>query len=242
MEKYKVRIILTLFSIILGVFIATQMKSNVEYYAPVTIKSIENLSSEITAIKTEIDDNDRIIKEKEEELDVLDNVARGDEDIIDILSGDLKYSKSISGHTRLEGPGLSIKMYDNPDSQIVGADVNDDVIHDLDILNILNDLKIAGAEAISINDQRVLSSSEIMCRGPVIRINGKSIATPFVIKAIGDPKLLMASVVAPDTNGDVLKNVYHIGFEPKTEDKITIPEYTGRFSFKYAKPMGEGDN
>ncbi len=65
----------------------------------------------------------------------------------------------------MEGPGISIKMYDNPDSQIVGLDINDDVIHDVDILNILNDLKIAGAEAISINGERVVSNSEIKCGG-----------------------------------------------------------------------------
>lgn len=241
MKQYKVKTILTVFSIIIGIFIATQMKSNVEYYAPVTIKSIENMSRDITIIKTEIDELNRVIKEKEDELIILENVAKGDENIIDILLGDLSYNKSMSGHSQIEGPGISIEMYDNPDSQIMGFAIDDDVIHDVDILNILNDLKVAGAEAISINDQRVLSSSEIMCGGPVIKINSKSIATPFVVKAIGDPKLLMASMIAPGTYGDVLKNVYYIGFEPKVEDKIIIPEYTGRFSFKYAKPKGEGD-
>lgn len=241
MKKYKTKIVLTIFSVILGIFLAVQMKANVASYAPVTIRSLENLSSEIATIKTEIEEFDRVIKEKEAEVMVLENVSQGDENIIDILSGDLKYNRSIAGHSKVEGPGISIKMYDNPENQIVGFDINDDVIHDVDILNILNDLKIAGAEAISINDQRVLSTSEIMCRGPVIRINGKSIATPFVIKAIGDPKLLMASVLAPGTYGDALKNVYYVGFEPKAEDKIIIPEYTGGFSFKYAKPKGEGD-
>lgn len=45
-------------------------------------------------------------------------------------------------------------MYDNPEDEIIGQDVNDDVIHDVDVLNILNDLRVAGAEAISINGER----------------------------------------------------------------------------------------
>lgn len=241
MKRYNPRIILTMSSVILGIIISTLMKANVEYYVPVTIKSLQNTQNEISVIKNEIAELNTVIEEKQKELETMENVSQGDQDIIDILAGDLKYNRSIAGNTQLEGPGISIRMQDNSDTQIVGFDIEDDVIHDVDILNILNDLKIAGAEAISINGERVISNSEIKCGGPIIRINGKSLATPFIIEAIGDPKLLMASVNAPGTYGDTLKNVYAIGFEMKVKDKIVIPAYTGRFSFKYAKPKGEGD-
>ena len=140
-EKYNPKIILTISSVIIGIIISTLMKANVEYYAPVTIKSIQNMQNEITMTKNEIVELNLVIEEKQKELEVLENISKGDENIIDILSGDLKFNKSQSGYTQLEGPGISIKMYDNPDSQIVGFDINDDVIHDVDILNILNDLK-----------------------------------------------------------------------------------------------------
>ena len=232
---------LAIFSIIIGIFIATQIRANVEAYVPVTIKSIENTKNEIDTLKREIDELSKVIEAKEEELEVLENIAKGDENIIDVLRNDLHSNKITSGYTKLEGPGITIKMFDNPSDEIVGFDINDDVIHNVDVLNIFNDLRIAGAEAISINGQRVMSTSEIKCHGPIIRINGRVIATPFIISAIGDPQLLMASVNAPDTYGDLLKNVYFIGFEPKIEDKVTIPEYKGDFTFNYAKPKGEGD-
>ncbi len=241
MRRHNPRIILTISSIVLGIIISTLMKANVEYYVPVTIKSIQNTQNEINMIKNEIAELNTVIEEKQQELEVLENISRGDEDIIDILAGDLKYNKLISGNTQLEGPGISIKMYDNPESYVVGLSADDDIIHDVDILNIINDLKLAGAEAISINGERVITNSEIKCGGPIIRINGKSLATPFIIQAIGDPKLLTASVIAPGTYGDVLKNVYFIGFEVNTEEKIVVPAYKDRFSFKYAKPKGEGD-
>lgn len=237
----KNKIILAVFSIFIGIFIATQIKANVEVYVPVTIQSIQNTKKEIDTIKIQVDELSRIIEAKEEELEVLQNIAFGDENIMDVLRNDLHINKIASGYAKLEGPGISIKMYDNPDSEIIGFDINDDIIHDVDVLNILNDLRVAGAEAISINGQRVISTSEIKCHGPIIRINGRSIGTPFIISAIGDPQLLMASVNAPDTYGDLLKNVYFIGFEPSIEDKVIIPEYKGDFSFNYAKPKGEGD-
>lgn len=241
MKKDNPKIILTLFSIIVGIFIATQIKMKLETYAPVTIKSLQATKAEIVSINNEISELNKIIKVKEEELQLLENIAKGDDNIIDILLKDIEYNKVHSGQRALKGPGIVITMYDNPEERIVGFDINDDVIHDIDILNVLNDLRIAGAEAISINGERVLSTSEIKCGGPIIRINGRSSGTPFTIKAIGDPKLLYASVIAPGTYGDILKNVYQIGFEAEVQDSIVIPAYRGIYNFKYAKPIGEGD-
>ncbi|OZV12408.1 hypothetical protein CIW83_09990 [Tissierella sp. P1] len=241
MKNNNPRVILTLFSIIIGIFIATQIKMKLETYAPVTLKSLQATKAEIISINNEISELNKLIKMKEEELELLENIAKGDDNIIDILLEQIKYNKIHSGRTDLKGPGVVITMYDNPEETVVGFDINDDVIHDVDILNIINDLRIAGAEAISINGEMVLATSEIKCGGPTIRINGRSSATPFVIKAIGDPKLLYAAVNAPGTYGDILKNVYQIGFEPEIQDSITIPGFTRAFNFKYAKKLGEGD-
>lgn len=240
-QKTNPKIIIALFSMIIGVFIAAQMKLKVEYYVPATLKSIQSTKNELNMITNQIAEMEKIIKEKEEQLGILENISMGDKNITDVLSADLELNRTMSGRTHLQGPGISIVMYDNMDSEIIGFDVNDDIIHDIDILNIINDLRAAGAEAISINDQRVVSTSEIKCRGPVMGINGRSFGTPFIMKAIGDPQVLMASVNAPGTYGDTLKTVFQIGFEPRIEDKIVIPEYKGNFRFNYAKQVGEGD-
>ena len=242
MKKFNPSLTIAIFSFLVGLLIATQMKLNVESYVPATLKSIQTMKSEINSVNNEIAQLNRDIKSKEEELLILENISKGDENIIDLLSADLRYNKTRSGYTSVEGPGIEIIMYDNLNEEIMGFDINDDVIHDVDVLNILNDLKVSGAEAISINGQRVLSSSEIKCAGPVLRINDVRIGTPFVIRAIGDPKVLMASVNAPDTYGDTLKYVYYIGFETVIKDKLLIPAYKGLFNFNYAKDKGEGGN
>ncbi|TJX13340.1 DUF881 domain-containing protein [Tissierella creatinini] len=241
MKNQNPKIILGLFSIIVGILISTQMKLKVESIAPITLKSLQTTKDEITFLNNEIYEMEKIIEQKEEELQTIMDIHKGEENIVDILQDDLEVNMTSSGRTALEGPGIKITMYDNMSSEIIGLDINDDVIHDVDILNILNDLKIAGAEAISINDQRVVATSEIICGGPIIRINGKSIGTPFFIKAIGDPKLLMASVNAPGTYGDILRSVYQIGFEPELQESIRIPAYKGNFNYTYAKPVGEGE-
>lgn len=242
MNINKGKIVILIVSIALGIAISTMLKSNLEYYAPVTISHLKNTEKEIEDSIKELNDLHQIIEDKEKELRSLSELAFSDEDIVDKLNMNLITNKSISGHLALEGPGITIKMYDNPEEEIVGQDVNDDVIHDVDVLNILNDLRIAGAEAISINGERVVTSSELKCRGPVIGINGVSIGTPFIISAIGEPKLLMASVNAPGTYGDALKNIFAIGFETQEQDELYIPAYSGSFEFKYAKPVREDGN
>ena len=226
---------------IIGILIAIQMKIKVDIYAPVTISALEMTKNEIININTEIIELSKIIESKEESLAILDSIAKGDENIIDLLTEDIKQNKMSLGQVSLQGPGITISMYDNPEERAFDFNLNDDIIHDIDILNIINDLKLSGAEAISINGERVISTSEIKCAGPTIRINNRTSATPFVIKAIGDPKQLIASVNAPGTNGDILKNVYNKGFETTIEDLIIIPSYRGILNFRYAKPSGEGD-
>lgn len=239
-NKNKGTLIILIISIGLGVLISTMMKSNLETYAPVTLLHLENTEKEIQATIKEVNELEKIVENKQEELKSLMDLLSNEESIVDKLNENLMSNKTISGHLALEGPGIIIKMYDNQDEEIIGQDVNDDVIHDVDVLNILNDLRLAGAEAISINGERVITSSEIKCRGPVIGINGRVVGTPFIISAIGDPTLLMAAVNAPYTYGDILKN-FSIGFEPEERDEVYIPAYSGNFDFKYAKPIREGD-
>lgn len=241
MKKNHPKIIITVFSLILGLFIAIQINMKLETYRPVNIDSLQLAKSEIENIKKEIIELERLEKHKLEELNVLHNISKGDDNIIDVLNLDLEKNKIYSGVSELKGPGIEIAMYDNQEVRDWWFDINEDVIHDVDILNILNDLRIAGAEAISINGERVMATSEIKCGGPIIRINERSSGTPFVIKAIGDTKLLMASVSASGTNGDILKNVYNKGFELEAKDEVVIPAYKGILDFKYAKPVGEGD-
>lgn len=241
MSEKNTKVILTLFSIIIGILISIQIKIKVDSYAPVTVRALEMTKNEIEMVKNEIEELDKVIEAKEEELEILDNIYSGDENIIDLLSENLEKNKINSGRASLKGPGIIILMYDNPEERGFGYDLNKDIIHDTDILNIINDLKVAGAEAISVNGERVLSTSEIKCAGPTIRINERTSATPFRIKAIGDPKLLTAAVSAPGTNGDILKNVLNKGFETTVEDSITISAYEKPFNFRYAKPVGEGE-
>lgn len=242
MKKWNnANLIIFTFSILLGIIIAIQFKQNISYIAPVTLSSIQATRNEINALNKEIEELNAMLKDRQAKIEMLESIASGDENIIDILQSELERNKLIAGFKKVEGPGIVIKMEDNLSEDAFGQEYDLDIIHDADVLRIINDLRAAGAEAISINEQRVLSISEIKCGGPIIRINGRSIATPFYIKAIGDPKLLSAAVNAPNTYGYALKYIDQLNIETSIEESITIPGYMGSASFRYAKPIKEGD-
>ncbi len=228
-------------SVLLGIFMAGQFKQNIPSLAPVTLRSIQNTKNEINTVNKEIEDLNNMIADKEEKVKTLESIASGDENILDILQSELEKNRTIAGLQKVEGSGIVIKMQDNMVEGAFGEEYDLDVVHDIDVLRIINDLRGAGAEAISINGQRVLAVSEIKCGGPIIRVNGKSLGVPFFIKAIGDPKLLYAAINAPNTYAYALKNIDQLNIETTVEDNIIIPAYSGRFSYKYAKPIKEGD-
>lgn len=240
-EAEKPKIIIMIFSILLGVFMAGQFKQNIPNLAPVTLRSIEMTKSEIEAVNKETEDLSKMTEDMLEQLEIFENITNGEENIIDVLTSEVEKNKIIAGFQQIEGPGIIVVMKDNMAEGAFGEEYNWDVIHDVDVLRIINDLKGAGAEGISVNGQRVLSMTEIKCGGPIIRVNGKSLAAPFVIKAIGDIKLLNAAINAPNTYGYTLKNIDQLNINTTVEDNIIISEYNGRFNFRNAKPIKEGD-
>lgn len=244
--KKEPKLVIMFFSLIIGIILAIQLKTKVDMYIPATLTALQNTRNELKIVNKDIENFSEVIKEKEKRLYALKNISE-EEELLEILKEDIEKNMRLSGITNLEGPGIIISMYDNEEVRVEDHnfdfefDINDDIIHDIDILNIVNDLRIAGAEAISINNERVVSTSDIKCGGPIIRINGRSSGTPFIIKAIGDPVSLNAAVNAPNTYGDTLKNVLNKGFDTFTEDSIVIPKYDMPLNnFKYAKPS-EGE-
>ena len=95
-------------------------------------------------------------------------------------------------------------------------------------------MKNAGAEAISINDQRIVNPTAITCAGNIIKVNGDKLGSPFVIKAIGLTEKLNGALTMP---GGYLELLENDGVQVKVEEtsNIVIPKYNGIYNFQYAE-------
>lgn len=97
--------------------------------------------------------------------------------------------RKVVGALPVEGQGLRVTLEDG-EYDPTSHNPNEYIVHESHVFQVLNELKIAGAEAIAINGKRLKANSYIYCNGPVIIVDGYESAAPFVIEAIGDKEIL----------------------------------------------------
>ncbi len=164
-------------------------------------------------------------------------------DYAEVLARQLIRSELVAGITDVEGPGVTITMTDSTD-QITTEYLNDPnyyIIHDTDILSVINELRDAGAEAVAINGERLIATSEIRCAGSIVSVNNNRYAAPYVITAIGDPDALDSAL---RMRGGVVDQLapWGIGVNIEKSELIKIKGYTGGITFKYATPSEGSDD
>ena len=221
---------ITVICFILGLMLAMQLKT-----VKVNEEKSTTRTSEIQAQYAELKKNyDAKILELEEKDKILEEYrkAETDEETVELLKQELTKAQQDAGLTNVRGAGLTILMEDSLADFGSGIDLNNYLVHDEDILKVVNELKSAGAEAISVNNQRIISMSEIRCAGTTIFINGERIGAPFTIKAIGDPVLLESAMTMRGGNVDILKE-WGIRFTITREADIVVPKYSKAVSSKY---------
>jgi uncharacterized protein YlxW (UPF0749 family) len=176
-------------------------------------------------------------KERYDEL--LRNQAKGQKGT-EALETVLKEMKLLAGVVPVRGPGVVVTLHDSPKRDVNETRpevIENYIVHDYDIRAVVNELFAAGAEAISVNGQRLIATSSIRCVGPVILVNSVKVAAPYVIKAIGKPDDLQKALELPGGAADGLFLLDMI--EVKQQPDILIPAYTGSTRFNWAKPVTE---
>jgi len=130
-----------------------------------------------------------------------DNISEANKQMKD----ELTIYRMALGNVDIEGEGVEISLNDSGGEFTGTVKASNSVLqmlHDYDVRYVINALKSAGAEAISINGQRILSNSEVYCNAEFILINGVKTGAPFNIKAIGDSDKLKSYMLA---DGSYLK-------------------------------------
>lgn len=148
---------------------------------------------------------------------------------------ELKKYNQLLGITDVSGEGIIMTVTDSTQSTSA-IDMNNLIIHDSDLRSLVNELSNAGAEAISINDERIVSTTSITCAGNVISINGNKVGSPFIIKAIGNQASLYGAITRAGGYTYSLK-ARSIQVETKKVNKVGISKYIGALTHKYAKDI-----
>ncbi len=154
------------------------------------------------------------------------------------LQAELVRQQLLAGMVAVRGPGVTV-LLDDSDTQIpAGADPNQYIIHEYDIRDLVNVLWMAGSEAISINDERLVNHSSIYCVGSTVMVNDTRLSPPYLVQAIGNPQVLADYVRNPSYLQSLKEKqrLYGLRFEVRLMNGVTLPAYSGGFLVQHARP------
>ncbi|SER58144.1 DUF881 domain-containing protein [Psychrobacillus sp. OK032] len=220
------RILISIVSLVLGFILAYSYSMAVENESERNITS-ESFLEQNKYREELIDQKERNkelteeINEKQQGIRDLEQSFANSEESAEALVKEAEKLRLLMGDLPSQGKGIAVSLEDgayNPSQE----NPNDYIVHESHVFKVVNELKISGAEAISINGQRLRANSFIRCTGPVITIDGKTFPAPFTIEAVGDPAVLLASV---HLGGGVLDQLTSDNIVVTVEEKgnITMP-------------------
>lgn len=186
----------------------------------------EELRAELANWRQMYNEAEEQYEEKLAKLNEYKENQQSAEESSKLIEEELAQINMYLGKTEVQGEGIEIKIQDisSEDVQPISAE---------DLLTIVDYLKLAGAEAISINEERIINMSDIVyVNNSIIFVNQQRILAPYVIKAIGDPTKLESTLLG---NGGYVELLRNIGFDISInkESKITIPKYSQDIGYKY---------
>ena len=219
----KGKILVAAVFMVLGFMLSVQYRTT-EMQKTIRLERVEDLSERLKVMESE---NKKL-------LDELEELRRhGSEPAV---KSELERLHIMAGATDVTGPGIEVVLDDSNIAKKTRENPNLYIIHDEDLMRVLNELRAAGAEAISINDQRIVAMSEIRCAGPTVSVNNVRSAPPYVIKAIGQPETLMSAL---RIRGGVVETFEFWGIQVKMkkEEKVFIKALKMPRIHEYAKSV-----
>ncbi len=196
----------------------------------------QDLAELVTTESDRVADLTDRMNELEAEIDDLGKQVGTD---LPTRSTDLVADESVvTGAAPVSGPGLRVALDDAPASSqsISGARPDDLVVHQQDVQHVINALWAGGAEAMTLQGERVTATSAFRCSGNILLLHGKVFSPPYVIEAVGDPEKLRASLDADP--GVAIYQQYvdwvALGWSVKDAGTLELPAYTGSSEMKYA--------
>lgn len=235
-QKVKISVLLGIMCMLLTLGICIQINTVKNSTTTVGRTLVENeLRDSVLRWKQKYENSYAKLESKEQELNTLREKVSSKDDNASNLSSKLEKYNELLGNTELTGKGIQITLKDG-DSSILKGQISDFLVHDGDILEVVNALRNTTTEAISVNDQRIVSTTAITCVGNVVKINGEKVGAPFVIRAIGNPSMLLGAVTM---SGGYISILERAGVQvdvkqiEKDKEAITIPKYNGIYKLEY---------
>lgn len=205
------------------------MQFKIVYQTDIT--EIENmreseLRTELANWKEKYEETEAKYEETIAKIEEYQQTKESNEETEKLVDTELEQVNMTLGKTDVEGEGIEVILRETESEEISQINASD-------LLVIVNALKLAGAEAISINEERIINMTDIVTiNNTFIKVNGQRILAPYVIKAIGNQTYLESALVGSGGYVDELKKLGHDVSIEKV-NKVKINKYSGEIKIKY---------
>jgi len=239
MKRWKIALTLGIVCFILTIAISIQFKTIKDSNSTVSQTLTGNeLRDQVLKWKEKYDKASKDLEKSENKLEEIRlQATQNDENALN-KENEIKQDNVLLGLTDVSGSGIMITLKDNNTVNRSSLSPLDNIelylVHAGDLVEVVNALRNAGAEAISINGQRITNFTSIYCAGNVVVVNGEKISSPVEIKAIGSPELLYGSITIPGGYLELMKET-GVMVEVNKADNISIGKYERVLNTQYMR-------
>lgn len=232
MKKIAITLGIVCFILTIAIFIQVKTVESITNEEGISLNDNAELKDEVLKWRQEYNDVYKQLEEVEARLEEVRTQATTNSGVDMEKENEIKKNNELLGLTEVKGSGVIIRLDENREAneeEII--DVNSYLVHDGDLIHIVNELYNVGADAISINGKRIVNTTSIMCDGNIIRVNGEIVGVPIEIKAICYPQALYnltrkGGYLSLMVSGGVIVEI-------ENSDDITIPKYEGVYKYEY---------
>lgn len=228
-----------LLCIVLGIVLSLQFKivqkNYLEGLNPSVVSS--QLVSELSQTRVEKSKLKQQLQVLQGKIDAIEESAAKENAIVKNLKEEIREYKTMAGLVDVAGPGVEV-VIDNPSKEL-NYNSENNIVTEFDmILRLINELNASGAEAVAINDQRIVSTSEIRTAGKNLIVNTVPVTAPLIIRAIGEGDTLDGTL---NQRFGIVSEIRDAGYliEVKRSNRVEITKYNGIIQFKYSETVEE---
>jgi len=225
-------------TIILGALISMNFNfEGIQSYSQLNATEYQNAVEQRATLYKEIGNLKEDNSEKKDKIENYQNNYTKNDKILDDMKAQISDYQMFIGLNKIEGSGIVLKINDGKTNALEEntSEINNKLLHDNDMALILNELRVAGAEAISVNNHRVVPWSGVICNWAFIGFDdGEMEYAPFNIYAIGDSEKLKAALLE---DGSHVKELMFrkLSVDIEKIDKIIMPPTTSNANVKYMR-------
>ena len=236
-RRLRRQLVLLVPAVLFGLLVSLQWRTQSER-SELTVRYNAPLTDAASALQNEQNGLKAQLADLRARLDEIQRNAGTQSGTAHELQARIEELKARAGLTDRTGDGVVVQLDDSHATGVTSKDLDKSICHSTDLTDIVNTAWRGGADAVAVNDERIVNSSSVYCVGSTIMVNGTLMSPPFSVAVIGPQNALLSAYDDPAQLSDIKqrRDVQGLGFTVRRASAIHVPAYSGALNIRYAQP------